>query len=86
MFNQAIAGQGLPKRLSTDHDPLFKFHRWQANLRILEVETVHSVPQVPWSHPFIERLIGTLRREYLDRLFFWTTADLERKLDSFKTY
>ena len=47
IFKQAIAGQALPKRLSTDHDPLFKFHRWQANLRILEVETVHSVPQVP---------------------------------------
>ena len=37
MFNQAISGQGLPTRLSTDHDPLFQFHRWQANLRILEV-------------------------------------------------
>jgi transposase InsO family protein len=42
------------------------------------------VPQVPWSHPFIERLIGTIRREYLDRLFFWTAADLERKLELFK--
>ena len=36
MFNQAISGQGLPTRLSSDHDPLFRFHRWQANLRILE--------------------------------------------------
>ena len=26
MFNHAIAGQALPKYLSTDHDPLFKFH------------------------------------------------------------
>jgi hypothetical protein len=47
MFNQAISQQGLPTRLSTDHDPLFRFHRWQANLRILEVETVQTVPQVP---------------------------------------
>jgi transposase InsO family protein len=86
MFNQAISGQGLPTRLSADHDPLFRFHRWQANLRILGVETVQTVPQVPWSHPFIERLIGTLRREYLDRLFFWTADDLERKLDLFKNY
>ena len=86
MFNQAISGQGLPKRLSTDRDPLFRFHRWQANLRILGVETVQTVPQVPWSHPFIERLIGTIRREYLDRLFFWTADDLERKLESFKNY
>jgi hypothetical protein len=46
MFNQAIAGQGLPTRLSTDHDPLFRFQRWQANLRILDVETVQTVPQV----------------------------------------
>jgi hypothetical protein len=70
----------------TDHDPLFHFHRWQANLRILDVETVQTVPQVPWSHPCIERLIGTIRREYLDRLFFWTADDLERKLGLFKHY
>jgi putative transposase len=86
MFNQAIYGQGLPKRLSTDHDPLFQFNRWQANLRILDVETVQTVPQIPWSHPFIERLIATIRREYLDRLFFWTADDLQRKLDLFKNY
>jgi len=86
MFNQAIPGQGPPTRLSTDHDPLFQFHRWQATLRILEVETVQTVPQVPRSHPFIERLIGNIRQEYLDRLFFWTADDLERKLELFKHY
>ena len=31
MFNRAIAGQRLPKRISTDHDPLFRFHRWLAS-------------------------------------------------------
>ena len=86
MFNQAISGQALPTRLSTDHDPLLRFHRWQANLRILGVQTVQTVPQVPCSHPFIERLIATIRREYLDCLFFWTAADLERKLELFKNY
>jgi transposase InsO family protein len=78
-FNQAISGQRPPTRLSTDHGPLFRFRRWQANLRILDVETVQTVPQVPWSHPFMERLIVTIRREYLDRLFFSTADDLERK-------
>jgi len=86
MFNKAISGSGLPTRLSTDHDPLFQFHRWQANPRILDVERVQTVPQVPWSHPFIERLIATIRREYLDRLFFWTADDLDRKLELFKNY
>jgi len=85
MFNQAISGQGLPTRLSTDHDPLFQFRRWQANLRILDVERVQTVPQVPWSHPFIERLIATIRREYLDRLFVWTADDLDRKFKNSKT-
>src|SRR6516164_4268902 len=35
---------------------------------------------------FVERLIGTIRREYLDRLLFWTTADLEAKLIDFQNY
>ena len=86
MFNQAISGQGLPGRLSFDHDPLFEFHRWQANLRILQIESVRSVRYAPVSHPFIERLIGTIRREYLDRMFFWNTVDLEQKLEDFKGY
>lgn len=36
--------------------------------------------------PLIERLIGTIRREYLDHTRFWNADDLERKLDTFKDY
>jgi putative transposase len=87
MFNRAIRGpRGMPKYLSSDHDPLYRFGQWQANLRILEVTEIKTVPYVPLSHPFVERLIGTLRRECLDRTLFWTTADLESKLLDFKTY
>jgi transposase InsO family protein len=86
MFNQARYGQTLPKRLSSDHDPLFRFHRWRANLRILDIEELKSVPFAPRSHPFIERLIGTLRREYLDQTFFWNSRDLHRKLNRFAAY
>jgi len=53
MFNQAISGQGLPQRLSFDHDPLFEFQRWHANLRVLEIESVRSVPCTPVSHPLL---------------------------------
>ena len=38
------------------------------------------------SHPFVERLIGTIRREFLDQTLFWTTADLEEKLRAFQHY
>ena len=86
MFNHAIAGQALPKYLSTDHDPLFRFHRWLANLRVLEIEQIKSVPYTPISHPFVERLIGTIRREYLDQVLFWNSLDLKRKLDEFRIY
>jgi putative transposase len=86
MFNQAISGKPLPKHLSTDDDPLFRFHRWRANLRLLEIEEIKTVPFVPCSHPFIERLIGTIRREYLDHVLFWNRLDLQRKLARFARY
>ena len=86
MFRQAIRGQGLPKYLSSDHDPLYRFHQWQANLRVLEVTEIKTVPYVPLSHPLVERLIGTIRREYLDQILFWSSADLEAKLIDFQHY
>ncbi len=86
MFNAAIHGQNTPRHLSTDHDPLFEAHRWKANLRILEVDEVKTVPHVPLSHPFVERLIGTMRREFLDHVLFWNARDLERKLAEFQVY
>ena len=86
LFNVAIRGQKVPRHLSTDHDPLFEAHRWQANLRILEIDAIKTVPHVPLSHPFVERLIGTIRREFLDHVLFWNTRDLERKLAEFQAY
>ena len=57
MFNRAIRGQRwLPKYLSSDHDPLYRFHQWQANLRILEVTEIKTVPYVPLSHPCVDSL------------------------------
>ena len=73
-----------PNYLSTGNDPLYRFPQWQANLRVLEVAEIKTVPYVPISHPFVERLIGTLRRECLDRTLFWTEIDLERKLLDFQ--
>jgi transposase InsO family protein len=86
MFKQAVRGASLPKYLSSDHDPLYRFHQWEANLRILGIKEVKTVPYVPWSHPFVEPLIGTIRRECLNHLLFWTATDLEMKLNAFKDY
>ena len=86
MFNCAICGADSPKYISSDHDPLFRFHRWKDNLRILEVTEVKTGPYLPIWHPFVERLIGTIRRDYLDVVPFWTARDLENKLLNFKEF
>ena len=86
MFNRAISPKGTPRYLSSDNDPLFEYHRWRANLRILEIDEIDSIPYTPISHPFVERLIGTIRREYLDHTLFWNAIDLERKLSDFQSY
>jgi hypothetical protein len=51
---------------------------------ILGWTEIKTVPYVPLSHPFVERLIGRTRREYLDRTLFWTTSDLQNKLLDFR--
>jgi putative transposase len=86
MFNTAIRGRGVPRHVSTDHDPVFEAHRWAANLRVLEIDEIKTVAHVPLSHPFVERLIGTIRREFLDHVLFWNGRDLERKLAEFQVY
>jgi hypothetical protein len=81
-----VPGQPLAKHLSTDHGPLFRFHHWRPKLRVLEIEAIKFAPSAPCSHPFDERLIATVRREYLDRCLFWNRLDLQRKVDRFAAY
>ena len=81
MFNQAISGTDPPKTLSSDNDPLFKSYRWLANLRILDVNEIKSIPYAPMSHPFIERVIGTIRREYLDHVPFLSLIHISEPRD-----
>ena len=86
MFKQAISSTGSPKYLSFDNDLLFRYHQWQANLRILEIQEIKSIPYKPISHPFVERLIGTIRRDFIENVFFWNIHNLERKPESLRRY
>jgi transposase InsO family protein len=81
MFARIVApnsANGVPLHLSSDHDPLFEFHRWKANLRILDIGEIKTVPYVPLSQPFVERVIGTVRREFLDHVPFWSARQPSR--------
>jgi transposase InsO family protein len=86
MFNKVISGLSLPTYLSSDNDPILLFHRWKANLRILEIEEIKSLPHIPMSHRFVERLIRICRNELLDRIIFWNERDLQNKLNQFQHY
>ena len=87
MFNHAIRGLSRPTRLSSDQDPLYRFHQWRANLRVLQVTEVKSVPYVPLSHPLVERLIGTLQtRMRGSAAVLGLRPDLEDKLVAFQDF
>ena len=45
-----------------------------------------TMPYVPLSHPFVEILIGTIRREYLYQVPYWAALDQERKFLLIKEY
>ena len=81
-----ITGKTIPKYLSTDNDPLFKSSMWQFVIGGLEIETLKSEPGRPWTHPFVERLIRSCRREFTDHIFFFTEIDLRRKLKKYQAY
>ena len=84
MFNRATVRQTTARRLSSDHDSLFRFQL--PNLRLLEVDEIKTISGTPRSHAFVERLIGTIRRECPDRIWFWHRSDLQRKLDNYKAF
>ena len=48
-------------------------HRPPTGRRVLDIEPVETVPYIPLSHPFIERLIGSVRREFLNQTLFWNS-------------
>jgi hypothetical protein len=53
MFQRAMRGHRPPQYLSSDHDPLYRFHQWQANLRVLKINEIKTVPYVPLSHQLL---------------------------------
>jgi len=86
MFARITRDVTMPKYLSFDNDPIFRFTQWKRNLRLWEITPIRSVPICPVSHPFIERLIRTVREEFLNQVLFWNKSDLEKKLTNFLTY
>jgi hypothetical protein len=76
-FHPALGGAAGTKRYLWISWRVLRRRPRRISLSSLASESAHSrhrelksVPFVPRSHAFIEPLIGTLRREYLDQTFF----------------
>jgi putative transposase len=53
---------------------------WLGNREVL------SAPQSPWQNPYVERLIGSIRRECLDHVIVLNETGLRRILKSYFEY
>src|SRR5687767_5296083 len=50
----------------------------QRTLQQMWIDDVVTAPISPWQNPFVERLIGSLRRECLDHVIVWNEHSLHR--------
>jgi len=74
-----------PKYVLRDRDKIYgsEFRRKVDGMGIKQVCTA---PRSPWQNPYVERLIGSVRRECLDHLIILNTSHLHRILRSYLVY
>jgi hypothetical protein len=73
---QAFPWDSAPRYLLRDRDRTYgdAFRMQAANMEIREVLTA---PRSPWQSPYVERLIGSIRREYLDHVVIMNETSLQ---------
>ena len=66
-LREAFPFEQIPRYMLRDRDSIFgdEFGR---QVRDMNIEEVLSAPRSPWQRAYIERLIGSIRRECLDHV------------------
>ena len=84
-IREAFPDQTAPTYLLRDRDGCYgpDFGRL---LHSFGTEELVIAPRAPWQNPYVERLIGTLRRECLDHVIIWNERSLRRTLRLFLAY
>ena len=82
---EAFADRDAPRYLIRDRDSVYGN---EVRLRIasLHIEELLTAPQSPWQNPYVERLIGSIRRECLDHVIVINEAHLRRILTTYRRY
>ena len=82
---QAFPWDSAPRYLLRDRDRIFGSVFVQ-QLEVMGIEQVLSAPAAPWQRAYVERVIGTIRRECLDHVIVLNQHGLSRHLGRFLEY
>jgi transposase InsO family protein len=82
---EAFPWDTAPKYLLRDRDGIYGL-RFQERVAGLGIEEVVTVPRSPWQNAFVERVIGSIRRECLDHVLVMNDRHLKRILSSYFDY
>ena len=74
-----------PRFVIRDRDAIYGSDP-RRTLQHMGIEDVLTAPRCPWQNPFVERVIGSLRRECLDHVIVWNERALRRHLQRYLAY
>ena len=74
-----------PTYLVRDNDGAYG-QTFTRRLRAMGIRDRPISPRSPWQNPYVERLIGTLRRDCLDHILIFDERHLRRVLTSYSLY
>ena len=84
-LREAFPFDSAPRFLHRDRDSIFS-DVVRGTIMALGANEVVSAPRSPWQNPYCERVIGTLRRELLDKVIVVGEAHAKRLLREYAAY
>ena len=84
-LREAFPWDTAPRYLLRDRDRIFG-KEFVDQVKAMGVKQVLSAPRSPWQRAYIERVIGTIRRECLDHVIVFNRTSLSRHLNRFLEY
>jgi len=82
---EAFPWDEAPRYLLRDRDGIYG-EDFIARVKAMGIEEVLSAPRSPWQNPYVERIIGSIRRECLDHVIVLGESHLRRILCSYRSY
>jgi transposase InsO family protein len=84
-MREAFPWETAPGYLLRDRDRIFG-REFVDHVKAMGIKQVLSTPRSPWQRAYIERVIGTIRRECLDHVLVFNERSLQRHLQVFLAY